>query len=118
MRPRSLPPSACTPRASGRPSIPWMGPLAYSIPFSGASTATTSSASSSRITAKCPGEWRAAMPDEVFPFATVCHVDEHFVPCDVTELNSLLEFLSLGESTTEARAFPRGTLLPDGRLDL
>src|SRR5262245_30305170 len=51
-------------------------------------------------------------------FATTCHVGQVFVPCDLVELAPLLEFLARGESVSEPRPFPRGTLLPDGRLDL
>lgn len=40
------------------------------------------------------------------------------VPCDPAELQPLLDYLQTGEQPTEAVAFPRGTLLPGGRLDL
>src|SRR5262245_24255087 len=49
---------------------------------------------------------------------TLCHVGPDFVPCDPAELTPLLEFLSRGEAPGERRTFPRGTLLPGGRLDL
>ena len=40
------------------------------------------------------------------------------VPCDPAELQPLIDYLRAGEQPTEAVAFPRGTVLPDGRLDL
>src|SRR5205823_3849454 len=51
-------------------------------------------------------------------FATTCHVGPEFVPCEPAELTPLLEHLARGEAVSGPRAFPRGTLLPDGRLDL
>lgn len=41
-----------------------------------------------------------------------------FEPCDPAELEPLLTFLARGVPADERLAFPRGTLLPDGRLDL
>jgi Ran GTPase-activating protein (RanGAP) involved in mRNA processing and transport len=52
------------------------------------------------------------------PFATNCHVGPDFTPCDPAELLPLLEHLRRGEGARQPVAFPRGTLLPDGRLDL
>ncbi|RYX82398.1 ribonuclease inhibitor [bacterium] len=40
------------------------------------------------------------------------------VPCDVAELDELIAFLESDASADEVRAFARGTVLPDGRLDL
>lgn len=40
------------------------------------------------------------------------------VPCDGAELDELIAFLKSDASVEEVRAFMRGTLLPDGRLDL
>lgn len=40
------------------------------------------------------------------------------VPCPADELAPLLAFLGTGEAPVVARTFPRGTVLPDGRLDL
>jgi Ran GTPase-activating protein (RanGAP) involved in mRNA processing and transport len=53
-------------------------------------------------------------------FQTNCPLKapERFVPCDPAELVPLLDFLARKEPVAETRAFPRGTLLPDGRLDL
>jgi hypothetical protein len=51
-------------------------------------------------------------------FATNCHVGPEFVPCDPAELVPLLEHLAAGRGCSEPVTFPRGTLLPDGRLDL
>ncbi|MEM7249007.1 MAG: gala protein [Acidobacteriota bacterium] len=45
------------------------------------------------------------------------HVDD-VVLCPPTELDDLLAWLAEERPTTEPRAFPRGTALPDGRLDL
>ena len=39
-------------------------------------------------------------------------------PCDPAELEPLIEYLRRGEESPEAVAFPRGTVLPGGRLDL
>jgi len=39
-------------------------------------------------------------------------------PCDPAELAPLVEALRAGVAVEEPTAFPRGTLLPDGRLDL
>jgi Ran GTPase-activating protein (RanGAP) involved in mRNA processing and transport len=47
-----------------------------------------------------------------------CQVPGHFVPCDAGELRPLLDFLAAGGDVARRTAFPRGTLLPDGRLDL
>src|SRR4051812_26794799 len=52
------------------------------------------------------------------PFATTCHVGPDFVPCDPAELQPLLDHLATRMPTAAPLAFPRGTLLPDGRLDL
>lgn len=41
-----------------------------------------------------------------------------FEPCDAAEIAPLIEFLESGEEIKTEREFPRGTLLPDGRLDL
>src|SRR5262245_56815207 len=49
---------------------------------------------------------------------TLCHVGPDFVACDPAELTPLLEYLRRGEPAEERRTFPRGTLLPGGRLDL
>src|SRR5262249_42475965 len=59
---------------------------------------------------------RATMTPEAF--ATSCHVGPEFVPCDPAELAPLLEFLERGEQPAGRVSFPRGTLLPGGRLDL
>ncbi len=40
------------------------------------------------------------------------------VPCDEAELDALVAFLESDASIEEMRIFARGTLLPDGRLDL
>ncbi len=40
------------------------------------------------------------------------------IPCDAAELQPLLRALEAGTPVDEPVAFPRGTLLPDGRLDL
>src|SRR5215207_10005424 len=58
------------------------------------------------------------MPERPDDFATTCQVGLTFVPCPAEELTPLLEALRRGEPPAEARAFPRGTWLPDGRLDL
>jgi Ran GTPase-activating protein (RanGAP) involved in mRNA processing and transport len=50
--------------------------------------------------------------------AAVCHVGPDFVPCDPAELAPLLAHLERGEAVSRPLGFPRGTLLPDGRLDL
>ena len=39
-------------------------------------------------------------------------------PCDASEIAPLLAFLQENREAEEAVAFPRGTVLPDGRLDL
>jgi Ran GTPase-activating protein (RanGAP) involved in mRNA processing and transport len=52
------------------------------------------------------------------PFATTCQVGADFVPCDPSELLPLVHHLESGAGVQEQMAFPRGTLLPDGRLDL
>ena len=39
-------------------------------------------------------------------------------PCDPTELAPLCAWLVRGEAATSTMTFPRGTVLPDGRLDL
>ncbi len=39
-------------------------------------------------------------------------------PCDPTELQPLIDYLRSGEQPDETVAFPRGTVLPGGRLDL
>ena len=39
-------------------------------------------------------------------------------PCDPAELQPLIDYLRRGEQSTETLAFPRGTVLPGGRLDL
>src|SRR5258708_6944721 len=51
-------------------------------------------------------------------FPTNCHVGPDFVPCDLAELAPLLQHLRHGADALDALAFPRGTLLPGGRLDL
>ena len=43
---------------------------------------------------------------------------EDFTPCDARELEPLIDFLRVGAPVTQRTDFPRGTLLPDGRLDL
>jgi Ran GTPase-activating protein (RanGAP) involved in mRNA processing and transport len=58
------------------------------------------------------------MHPEEGAFATNCHVGPDFVPCDLAELVPLLEHLASGEEAPVPLRFPRGTLLPDGRLDL
>jgi Ran GTPase-activating protein (RanGAP) involved in mRNA processing and transport len=54
------------------------------------------------------------------PDITYCPVAPYkpFAPCDGAELVPLLHRLSLNEPVDETTAFPRGTLLADGRLDL
>ncbi|HEX4454479.1 MAG TPA: hypothetical protein VH143_26640 [Kofleriaceae bacterium] len=42
----------------------------------------------------------------------------HVEPCDPVELAPLIAWLARGEPCAEPIAFPRGTVLPDGRLDL
>lgn len=39
-------------------------------------------------------------------------------PCDPAELEPLIDYLRRGDQPAEAIAFPRGTVLPGGRLDL
>lgn len=39
-------------------------------------------------------------------------------PCDPAELQPLIDYLRRGEQPSDALAFPRGTVLPGGRLDL
>lgn len=39
-------------------------------------------------------------------------------PCDPMELQPLIDYLRGGEQPADARSFPRGTVLPGGRLDL
>jgi Ran GTPase-activating protein (RanGAP) involved in mRNA processing and transport len=51
-------------------------------------------------------------------FPTSCRVGPDFVPCDPAELTPLVRHLERGEETRGPVEFPRGTLLPDGRLDL
>lgn len=41
-----------------------------------------------------------------------------FAACPVDEVEPLVDFLKHSESVTEAKTFPRGTIMPDGRLDL
>ena len=60
----------------------------------------------------------APAPSAEDPFLTNCHVGEDFVPCDPAELLPLVERLSRPDAPSQPEAFPRGTLLPDGRLDL
>jgi Ran GTPase-activating protein (RanGAP) involved in mRNA processing and transport len=38
--------------------------------------------------------------------------------CDPAELQPLIDWLRIGEPITEAKQFPRGTVLPGGRIDL
>jgi Ran GTPase-activating protein (RanGAP) involved in mRNA processing and transport len=47
-----------------------------------------------------------------------CHLPGHFVACDLAELTPLLEELRRNAPVPAPLRFPRGTLLPDGRLDL
>jgi Ran GTPase-activating protein (RanGAP) involved in mRNA processing and transport len=47
-----------------------------------------------------------------------CHLPGQFIPCDLSELTPLLERLHSNAPVTDPLTFPRGTLLPDGRLDL
>ncbi|BCM88608.1 hypothetical protein IAD21_00442 [Abditibacteriota bacterium] len=42
----------------------------------------------------------------------------HVVPCESAELDGLVAFLESDASIEDVRAFARGTILPDGRLDL
>lgn len=55
-----------------------------------------------------------AAPDIHCPVVRVPEV----VPCDEAELEPLFDFLARDEEISEPKTFPRGTLLPDGRLDL
>lgn len=48
----------------------------------------------------------------------ICPIRGEFTACDVSELQPLVDFLSANERVAEQTAFPRGTMLPDGRLDL
>jgi Ran GTPase-activating protein (RanGAP) involved in mRNA processing and transport len=41
-----------------------------------------------------------------------------FVPCKIDEVMPIAEFLRSGVVLNELRSFPRGTIMPDGRLDL
>lgn len=41
-----------------------------------------------------------------------------FTPCDAAELRPLLDFLRAGQPVAQRMDFPRGVLMPDGRLDL
>ena len=43
---------------------------------------------------------------------------QSFTPCEEDEVTPLVEFLYQNESVDDAKTFPRGTMLPDGRLDL
>ncbi len=52
------------------------------------------------------------------PETIVCPVRGEFTPCDVAELLPLVEHLEQGLAVEEATVFPRGTVLPDGRVDL
>src|SRR4051794_20780800 len=51
-------------------------------------------------------------------FATNCHVGPDFVPCDPVDLLPLIRRLEEDQETTDTIMFPRGALLPVGRLDL
>lgn len=48
----------------------------------------------------------------------ICPIRGEFAACDPSELQPLVDFLGAGQRVTEPTAFPRGTMLPDGRLDL
>lgn len=48
----------------------------------------------------------------------ICPIRGEFTACDPTELGPLVEFLGEDRPVDEQTAFPRGTMLPDGRLDL
>eukprot|EP00698_Gefionella_okellyi_P024126 TRINITY_DN8425_c0_g1_i1.p1 TRINITY_DN8425_c0_g1~~TRINITY_DN8425_c0_g1_i1.p1 ORF type:complete len:501 (-),score=93.13 TRINITY_DN8425_c0_g1_i1:51-1553(-) len=41
-----------------------------------------------------------------------------FVPCELSELDPLLSFLQTNQGVSASTVFPRGTMQPDGRLDL
>lgn len=41
-----------------------------------------------------------------------------FIPCSIEEVKPIADFLSSGSDVAESTSFPRGTLMPDGRLDL
>src|SRR5262245_18333753 len=64
---------------------------------------------------RLPGE-ADAMPADMT--GRMCQVGRPFVPCNPAELAPLLAFLARGEPAGRRFDFPRGTLLPDGRLDL
>jgi Ran GTPase-activating protein (RanGAP) involved in mRNA processing and transport len=55
--------------------------------------------------------------EDTNPTARACQVPE-LAPCDAAELVPLVSRLEADEPVTEPLVFPRGTLLPDGRLDL
>ena len=60
------------------------------------------------------------MSNDVSPVPIVCPAVHYpdITPCDPSELEPIIQRLSDPVSVTQAEAFPRGTLLPDGRLDL
>ena len=41
-----------------------------------------------------------------------------FVPCPLEQIEPIIQFLSSGASVLKPTAFERGTIMPDGRLDL
>ena len=52
------------------------------------------------------------------PAGPTCLLHAPAPPCDPAEVEPLLAFLRRDEPVAAPLAFPRGTLLPDGRLDL
>ena len=52
------------------------------------------------------------------PSILFCPIDEAFESCDPAELGPLVEHLNSRSPVQLQTAFPRGTHLPDGRLDL
>lgn len=59
----------------------------------------------------------SATGDPRRPRCPVIH-ETSVTPCPVEELTPLLQWLEGGDAVDTARAFPRGTALPGGRLDL
>ena len=52
------------------------------------------------------------------PILCPLHGVYDFAPCDPAEVDPLVDFLLSDSPVSDKRAFPRGTLTADGRLDL
>ncbi len=58
------------------------------------------------------------MPEVEFHIQCPLRGEIPFVACSIEEVTPLIEHLTLNSPVSEPMAFPRGTVMPDGRLDL